>query len=767
METLKKKLMVASLVVLLPGLCLFGSNQLSAEKKNAWNTAKAFIGSIQERAKNRLVDSDQLVRMMTANVTGHQDRTKSWDILQQEEKNNDLLSWYTKEVNLLLQGLNQKKPAGLDDFFTPEEKSAFLKCPDEVIKTYLNNNFGKSVDEQTSIFAKARKKACDLQLDSMVKDVYPTEEEVDTALNQNKVSDLGNKILEKLIKRQTGPVFSENIAALGSNFIEPALKDAGEQFQRQGSIVSQSYGGSYVVPEDIASFIQNEIVQYQEVLKKEKQGKTIATKVYNTFPSVKGKVVTKSSEIAIKRFRESVADMILPIDKDTLRKSMEISFSSHSNKNQSWDSCLKSFHDAVANKAINTHTAKASPDKRTAFRQFLSSLIFNSDQSCKDAVNGLVEKSLRDSFDNIRKEISEEQFKEFFQPLESKTWKPSEDEIDSWYNRSLSISQPLKMPGISSKSFDSSALFEETVESVLKAEQSAIGKGLSALREQMSTVQGLEAQMEREVAASPAGPPLLDKVIQSYAEKVKTAWSLSDFSKDYPNFFKRTEKDIDMRSRKVLDAEIKQQKDIQARSQVQDSGRSKTLSLGGGTGKNDGADSKGSGGGGGSGTGGGVGGGGGPGKEKEEPGDEMPDVILDFSYQRGNFYVDIMFPKEEKEKIELRVQGSIKRNLVVLLQATDIFSQWLGKVSQKAEPDQKEINVYVFARVFNEESVLYSLVCYFRKTMVAALQKIGDKRIKIHWSDDLFDEPDDVDTYKGKPVLPPSFKKGNMSTLWT
>ena len=771
MKTLKKKLIVVSLAILLLRLCLGSSNQFSADKENAKNAAKAFIESIQERAKNRLADSDQLVKMMTANVASHQDRTKSWSLLQQEEKNNDLLIWYTKEVNLLLQGLNQKKPEGLDDFFTSEEKAVFLKCPDGVIGTYLTNNFGKSVDEQTSIFAKARKKACDLQVDKMVKDVYPSEEEVDTALNQGNMRGLQSKILERLVKRQAEPVFSENIAVLGANFVDPILKDAENQSQNQGSIVSQSSGASYVVPEDIANSIQNEIVRYQENLKKEKQGKTIATKVYNTFPSVKSRVATKSEEIAIKRFRDSVADMTLSIDKNTLRKLMEVSLSSHTNKNQSWESCLKSFHDVLANRAIDAHAAKAQESKRTVFRQFLSSLIFNSDQSCKDAVNRLVEKSLKDSFDSIRKEIGEEQFKEFFQPLERKTWKPSEEEIDSWYNRPLNISQPLRMPGISSKSFQEGSLLEETVELVLQAEQTVLRRGISALRDQMSTVEGLESQVQREVAASTAEPLPLNKVIQSYTEKVKTAWPSSDYSKDYPNLFKRAEKDIDMRARKILEAEIKHRaddktaKDAQARPQIQSRGTPKTLGVGSGTGSSGG--SKGPGGGG-PGTGGGIGGGGGLGKEKKEIGDEMPDVILDFSYQRGSFYVDIMFPKEEnREKVELQMQGSMKRNLTILLQATDIFSRWLTDVSQKAEPDQQEINVYVFARVFNEESVLYSLPCYFRKTLVAALQRIGDKRIKIHWFDDLFDEPDDVDTYKGKPVLPPNFKKNTMSTLWT
>ena len=763
MEPVRKKIIIVSLIALLSGLCLGSSNQFSAEKKNACNAAKAFIGSIQERAKNRLVDSDQLVKMMTTNVAGHQDRTKSWDILQQEEKNNDLLGWYTKEVDLLLQGLNQKKPAGLDDFFTPEEKSAFLKCPDEVIKAYLNNNFGKSVDEQTSIFAKARKKACDLQLDNMAKDVYPTEEEVDTALNQNKVSDLGNKILEKLIKRQTGPIFSENIAALGSSFIEPVLKDAEEQFKRQGSVLSQSYGGSYVVPEDIASFIQNEIVQYQEALKKEKQGKTIASKVYNIFPSIKGKLAAKSSEIAIKRFRDSVADMTLSIDKDALKKMIRDSLSNHVGKDQSWGTCLKSLYDSLANKAIDAHAAKAQESKRTAFRQFLSSLIFNSDQSCKDAVSGLVEKSLRDSFDSIRKEISEEQFKEFFKPLEGGTWKPSEDEIDKWYNKTLDISEPLKMPGISSKAFDPADLFEETVEMVLQTEKTAINKDLSVLRNQMTAVDNFEAQIRKEVETT---SPTVEKIIQSYTEKIK---------KDYPNLFKRVQDEIRRRARDILEAEIKRReavvaqaaKDAQARSQVQSKGTSKTLSVGGGTGSNDGGDSKGPGGGG-AGTGGGTGEGKGSGKEEKELGDEIPDVLIDFSYRGGSDYADIMFPKEEKRTgAKLKIESGRKRNLPNLLIATDVFYQWLKDVSQKAEPDQKEINVYVLARVFSGDSVLYSAVYYFRDCLIAALKRVGDERIKIHWYDQLFDEPDDIEKYQGKPILPPEFKKNTMPKLWT
>ncbi len=767
MERTRKKLIIVVVVVFVNVLlfgkfCLGNRDQFSAEKINARISAKAFIAGVQKRAKNRLVDPSQLSQKMINNLSKYQDRAKTWSIVQQEEKNDDLLKWYRKEITLILQGLNQKKPEGVDNFFTEEEKEEFFKCPDEVIKAYLSRNFGKNAADKTSVFGKARKSACDLQLNKLVKDVYPTEKEVDYALTQNRISALRSTILGRLVKRQKGPVFSENVAVLSTSFIDPMLNDAKSQFKKQGSIVSNSSGSSYVVPEDIASSIKNEIAQYQKGLKKEKQRKTI-TKVYSIFPSVESKVSVKSREIAISKFRDSVSSTTLSIDQNAFKKMIKANLSNHADKDKSWNSCFASFHNVMANKAVDIHTAKAGEKKRAAFRKFLSSLIFNSDKSCKDAVNKLVERSLKKGFESIRKEISQEQFKEFFKPLEDNTWNPSENEIDKWYNRSLNISEPLKIPGVSSKSFDPSTLFKETVEMVRRAEESAIRKGLNVLKGQMSAIEKLESQMKREVQTMTS--PTIEKVIQSYTEKLK---------KDYPNLFKRAQDDIRRRARDILEAEVKRKADAakaRARDQLKDKGRSDTLSIGPGAegGKEQEGGSEKSGqtpGGGGSGTDGGIGPGKGPGKQQEELGDEMPDVILDFGHESGRTYADIMFPKESKDKIRLFMDLNVNLNSSNIVMARKLFAGWIRDAIKRSKKDQQEINLYVFARVFQGNFVLYRMVYYFRECLIGALEDVNDKKVKIHWHDKLFDAPDDIKKYRGRPILPPKFNKKTMPRLW-
>lgn len=765
MKVTRKRLIISTIIVfanvLLPGkLCLGSKDQFSAEKINAQITAKAAIAKTQEKAKSRLIDPNYLSQKMSNRPAEYQDMGKTWIALQQEEKNEDLLKWYTKEVDLILQGLNREKPEGVEDFFTKEEREAFLECPKQVVDAYLSKNFGKNSNDQTSVFSKARKRACDLQLAKLIKDVYPTESEVDTAVSQGKMSDLRSQILERLIKKQKEPVFSENVSTLSTDFIDPVISDAKKQFEEQGSIVARSYGASYVMPEDIGSFIKDEIAKYQENLKKEKQGRTIANKVYTTFPSVQKKAVDRANEIAIKRFRDAISEMSFPISKNVLEKLMNVSLIAYSDKNKSWESCLRSFRDNIVNQAVEAHAAKAPEAKRSDFRKFLISLISNSDQSCKDAMSELISKSLKQGFEEARKEISQEQFKEFFEPLEKEIWKPSKQEIDSRYNRpsisSSAVSEPLKMPGISLKSFDPASLLEETIEIVRQAEESAIKRGLDALKDQMDTVEKLEFQMKNQI--KDMNDLTIDKAAEIYTEKVKSVWSSSRFAKDYTDLFTRTQDEIKRRAKDMLDLEIVRQRQVAVDKTRIDKEKDRSETLGAGDGKQQGR-------GGGESKGGLGGGGKGPAKEQEELGDKMPDVILDFSYEGGKVYADIMFIKQSKDKLRLLISPDVNLKSSSMSFATDLFTVWLKNVSERAKNDQKEINVYVLVRVFNGSSVLYSMVYYFRECLVLALEKVGDKRIKIHWYDKLFDEPDDVEKYRGKPVLPPTFDKNLMPRL--
>lgn len=786
MQLTRKKLIIGMVVVFVnvlpPGkFCLGSKDQFSAEKINARISAKAFIAGIQKRAKNRLIDFNQLSQKMLNNPGKYQDRTRTWSILQQEEKNDDLLKWYRKEITLILRGLNQKRPEGVDDFFTKEEREAFLKCPDQIVKVYLDRNFGKSHTNGMTIFAKARKKAYTAQLDKLTKDVYPTEDEVDMAVVKRQINNLRIKILDRLIKKQKESVFSENVSTLSSNFVNPILDDAKKQLEKQGSIVTGSSGASYVVLEDIGNFIKTEITTYKNKLIQEKQGKKIANKTYEIFPSVEKKVDDRASEIAIKRFCDAIFKMNFSASKNALKKMINASLSAHTKRNVSWNSCLKSFRDSIVNQAIDNYAVKAPKDKQSDFRKFLTGLIFNSDQSCKDAMNELISRSLKQNFEAVRKEISQQQFKDFFEPLEKRTWKPSEKEIDSRYNKSAKVEEPLKMPGISLKSFNSANLLEETIEMIRKAEEAEIKTGLDALRNQMSMVERIESQVKSQIRNM--SDLTIDKIIQVYTQKVKTSWSSSKFVKDYVKLFKRTQDEIRRRAKDIEKIEIARQRQVvidkkaraDDRAQLEDKGRSDTLSIGGkkpGTGSQDvntpggqpgdrGGDPDQPG----FGIPGPRGGGKGPAKEQKELGDEMPDVILDFSSESERVYADIMFPKESKDKLRLFMDLNVNLNSSNIIIARKLFGGWLKEAVKNSKKDQQDINLYVFARVFQGNFVLYRMVYYFRECLIGALEDTGDKRIKIHWHDKLFDEPGDIEKYRGKPILPPKFDKKLMPRL--
>ncbi len=761
---------------LLPGrFCLGSKGELSAKKANARLYAKMHINKLCEQARKQEVDVNDLCEKMLQNPAKYQNRRQAWDNLKQEQTQM-FTDWYQKEVKLVLQAIDR-------NYFTKEERDAFLKPLDEVVKDYLDKNFGKSHTDGTTVFGKARKKAYESQLNKLTKDVYPTESEVDTAVAKRQLNNLRIKILNQLIKKQKEPVFSENVSTLSSDFVNPILDDAKKQLEKQGSIVTGSSGASYVVPEDIRNFISREITTYQNKLKQEKQGKTIANKVYKMFPSVKKKVDDEAGKIAIKRFRNAISEMNLSVDKKVLKKLISGSLSVHADKDKSWSTCLKRFRQDIVNKAIDNHAVKAPKDKQSDFRNFLSSLISNSDQSCKDAMNKLVDRSLKQEFDRIRKEIAQQQFRDFFGPLEQGSWPSSEkaDElIDKWYNKSVNISESeaLKMPDVSSRSFNSKDLLKETIEMVREAEEAGIKTGLDALRSQMSTVERLEFQVKSQIRNM--RDLTIEKVIEIYTQKVNSSWS----SKDYPHLFTRTQKEIKRRAKDILDLEIARQRqiandkakadkaraDAKARAQLEDKGRSDILGLedsdkpgkpGGGGDPN----KSGKPGGGTPDTFGGPPGGKGPAKEQEEPGDQMPDVILDFGYESGKVYADIMFPKESKDKLRLFMDLSVNLNSSNMVIARKLFADWLKDAVKKSKKDQQDINFYVFARVFHGSSVLYSMVYYFRECLIKALEDTGDKRIKIHWYDRLFYGSSDIEKYRGKPILPPKFDKKLMPRL--
>jgi hypothetical protein len=751
--------------------CIANEGKAAAEMANAKLTLRLAKDKFDEKAKEREIETGLLSKEMLAHPGEYVDKLKAWADLRDKESKS-FAEWYKKEINALLNAIESQKPQGAKDYFPQEEKEGLAKCPQEVATSYLNKNFGLSSSNASAKFLNDREEACKIQYELANKNIHPSENEIDEAVSNNKLDKLKETTLDRLVASQEKSLFAENKARLSTD-AGKIIKEAGEQLSKQQQTVQNSNGSGFYTPEDIKIQIESDLKSIKSDLAKN------YSHVYEIFPSVKGSISSKSNILAAEKFRNTISSFNHTIEESKIANLIKSNISAHASKDKSLVICQEQFAKEIADKAVNDYVSKVSNEKQAGLKAFVQNLLAN-DRSSKDSITSIIARSLKQGVDNAREKISTDQFGDSFQPLSKETWKPPYNEIDSrYYNSSNVISSPLTLPSISSKTINSIELLEETVEKVRKKEQELILKGIDALRSQVSTVEKLQSNVESEIS-SMTERPTLDKVIEIYTKRVKSSWAESSLSKSYEQLFSRTTTEIENHSRAALKATEpapKIEPIITPRpptiislppntnrgstgsggnpSTNEGSQRGSGRGSGGGTGDGQGPGS------GGGGAGGGAGGGQGGGGGNKGGNEELVDLIMDFSSRSNKVVTDMIFPKESRAAISLESPMNINRNSPSLTSATSVLTAWLQSASQNAKKDQQEINLYVFARVFEGE-ITYKTVYYFRECLVSALKQVNDKRIKIHWRDQLFDEILDIEMYKGKPKLPPGFNKELM-----
>lgn len=486
--------------------------------------------------------------------------------------------------------------------------------------------------------------------------------------------------------------------------------------------------------------------------------------------------------------------MRFSVNKDHLKSMMNSNLAGHTSKDNSWNLCWASVCRGVQDLAVDKYLESVPEAKRPEFRKFLEGLLSDID-SCKDAMKKLVEQSLGTSFANARQEICDEQFRRFFGPLANGSWKPSNEEIDRHYNKpSIEISEPLKMPGVSSESFDPANLLEETRNRVLEAERGIIAEGVNGLKGQMDLVEKTEPEIKAELQKA-AESPTVEDLTKTFSGKVKSQWSGMKLAEKYADLFQRVSDDIRRRAKDMLPLEIarreriKQQEDQRKRTQdriaaviageraaaearkaeeakkAAEVGRKAGVGVPGsgkgmagqpGESGGGGGSGEGMGGGAGAGIGPGTGPGGGGGVEGGE-GQRPIDVLLDIDYEMGKITASIIFPKKGPVSFEfvLGMAGNINPHFLTesMLKAQALFEAWLRNSVASGE-ENKDINLYVVARIFDGR-VYYSIVFNFRECLKNALKSVGDQRLKVHWYDGLFDKKE-----KSKREIPPEIRIG-------
>lgn len=784
MKTLSRNTVYIMFVVLLllslpSGICLGSDGKLSFDRESARTLGKIAVNKLREMEKEREAGAESLKNMISSDLKAHKERETSWEKTGENLSGEQRERW-KREVGLILEGINRDKAEGVGDIFEKWEIEDMLKCPDDVVSSYLNRSLGETYDpsDTSTVFSGARKEACDEQLKEMVSNTYPTESQVEKiAGNSFERGILRSELLKILAGNQKVPaVFEENEKVLGDNFIDPILDDALKQLEEQQNIAKNFLGSGYT-PEDIEQSGFDKLSKDKKRLEKERKGQKVTSKVYGLFPKAAERIRSRAKKLASERFQNELGNIIVEIGKDAVKELILGNLPAHTNESKSRESVLEHFKKRITDSAVSYYASKVPKEKQPKFRKYLEGLV-STDGDCKDALDDLVYRSLKDDIAGARKEISEEQFREFFGPLDKGTWKPDKKkEIESRLNSfSIFVAEPLEKSGISSKSFDPDKMLEETISKVKAKLEALISAGVKALRKQMKIVNDTEGTVKSDIKN--LQDLTLESLMSYYSDKVLSKWSDSSPPQDYKALFDSVNDEIRRRSKDIVkdktDRRVKIEEDRIAALKKAEDDRAAALKAeeerkrqqavsdsmeqlngifgegtvpGTGTGSQDqdpnaSTDSDGKM----KGRGGPNLGGGGGGMP-DTNGVNRIDAIIDIDYEDGNFTANIMFPEDTPYsfKFELSRGGSIDNAYLTRTMATvqKLFEKWLNSF----DVNDKKVELFVIARIF-ELRVYYGIVYSFRESLRRAGKAAEIKDLKINWYDGLFNR-----RFKGSPKI--------------
>jgi len=522
-----KIIIIVAIVVSLPGnLCSgSGTGSSSAKKERAKLTAQLLVQKLREKAKTHSIPDEFLYQEMKGNPEGqYTDPAESWQLLREKSKEY-VRNWYQNTIDDILNRLDSNTPENVDSWFSQEEKREMKQCSSAVLEKNLDNNFGESYNQNNtdSPFYRARKKVCNEQWHQRVQSkAYPEESEFENTSR----TELKQRILQKLIESQPEHFFEENKDLLSENIADPILEDTKRQLEKQKEIVEKSEGGgkNVVFPPQIEQLIKEEIDSYQEKLKKQKEEaeEKVAAKVYDVFPSVKKMIPEKTRELAVERFADQLSEANFIIPKEKIKSMIENNLSAHQKAKESKQIIVDTLRSLIKTKAVTEYSRMVSKDKRSEFRSILETFL-NQNQKCRAALEDLAERSIENRFQEVRKEISEEQFSTFFVPLKEKTWGPTYEEIEDYPPGLDHVEDYLSQEGISNRTFSERNLLEETKTKISQAVDALAKRGQKALYWQNQIVDNLKTILKQSIEVEDT-LPTLDSFVEEFAEMVKNRW---------------------------------------------------------------------------------------------------------------------------------------------------------------------------------------------------------------------------------------------------
>lgn len=460
------------------------------------------------------------------------------------------------------------------------------------------------------IFKSARESAIKRQLQRLTIDIYPGENTPNIkkfesvylkGWPQTDARKLESALRGKLVK---GEDILDEVEKLKEKIISEVLEDIKQQMEIQDGAASKELSGPLKTRAQLKNAMIRNIWNVISALKSKggkeivltvtdsdeeiQISKVIERKVYGIFEFVKEIVENRAKQLEKKKFYDfcKTTDAILTWNKPELKRIITQNLEAHKEKTKSKDIFFNVYFPRVTEAIVRIYNTDIPLPERRAIRSHLKTYLKEMEGEIKSRVKELLEGDLGE----VRKQIAEEQLKEFFPKLSNSSWEvprltgeKDESRVDimkrvkvSRENR-LSIDHPSKcfqspiFEEIKSGSTDAAQLLDNTETKVFQKVQFLINKEagkawdeqIKIYEEQKNSVNDKEAvrQFLKRYPNEKEDSINKERLVSYFRERIREIWrderaniigmgNISEYgSPKYSDLFEYIEKEID----KILD----------------------------------------------------------------------------------------------------------------------------------------------------------------------------------------------------------------------
>jgi hypothetical protein len=535
MRTGPKKWLFATFLALLATMFSASSQATSVEKPERKKLSVMLLVDGTVRAvEKQPIDPQWIYHIIDENKSRHQERRNSYDLsLLHVEK------WLKKDLKIKLDqifdasGFNEIDPTWCQEI----EKQALQKAD-----SYIAANMAKNFD---SWYNEARTKIVQEQQAGLINVAKPQTLQDYEKVESNS-SDLKTDLLQRSAKAYSDPIFSENSEYL-LNQIDEIIFEARRQYNGQRHIVMDSRGGGpkQITIDTIQLEIREEIELYRSLQKQP----------YKIFPSVKQSIVSKSQDIALKKFQSWADSMDIAIPENQIRTVIQSDIARHRNLLDSKQQLVRVFLPEIQTRVMSGYTKELTVNDEQRLKHFLKEQPAYSIQ-----IEEVTEKSLS-TFSSVRNTISNEQFVQLFPDLANGSWKLDEEAVQQRFNRDKTKDNRRIVDSLLSDT----PLLEETESLVANTVQRLADKGDMALKQQMSLVTDYRKAVEKNTAILFQELPdnemgtdtATNKLVTIASSQIEQTWSEMALSNVYPRLFNEVENQIRKEVKDLIPIEMK------------------------------------------------------------------------------------------------------------------------------------------------------------------------------------------------------------------